>query len=93
MKTDQPLRYLLIAGYDDGRRGRPDHRVSLYASAEEARAQFRRLHRRSTAVWAEVVAVGVTGRVATLCRFGDQPAAASAHALTTRSASAGAAAG
>jgi hypothetical protein len=91
MGSDQAVRYLLIAGYADGRRGRPDHRVSVFSTPEDARAHFRRLHqRRSAAVWAEVVAVDLAGRLATLWQFRrPHSRAAAAQAATSCSAGAG----
>jgi hypothetical protein len=93
MGFDESTRYLLIAGYADRRRGRPDHRVSVFADADQARDEFRRLHQpRSAAVWAEVVAVDVVGRMAPVCRFGaDQRPEHRGQVPTNRSASSGAA--
>jgi hypothetical protein len=91
VEIDQPVRYLMIAGYADGRRGRPDSRVSVFGTAAEAEAQFRRLHGRSAAVWAELVAVDLAGRLALLRRFGGDQGLAGTQAATNLSASEGSA--
>ena len=66
MGAEQQVRYIVIERYAHRRRAGRGQRVSLFETAEEARAECRQLKRRSAAVGAELIQVDAAGRLATL---------------------------
>lgn len=82
-------RYLLLTG--KRRAGHLRTTVSVFTAVDDAIAEFgRRRKRLAKGSWLELLSVDEVGRIARVCRTGDQ-AGAPAEAATTRSASVGSA--